>query len=65
MVRNFATITSSYYRLIGLPEWTFGFFGALVGLAGFVVPAIAAKLNKRFGTLANLGFAAGLALIEA
>lgn len=63
VVRNFATITSSYYRLIGLPEWTFGFFGALVGLAGFVVPAIAAKLNKRFGTLANLGFAAGLALI--
>ncbi|QTN30848.1 MFS transporter [Akkermansiaceae bacterium] len=63
VVRNFATITSSYYRLIGLPEWTFGFLGALVGLAGFVVPSIAAELNKRFGTLANLGFAAALALI--
>jgi MFS family permease len=63
VVRNFATITSSYYRLIGLPEWTYGFYGAFIGLAGFVVPVIAAKLNKRFGTLANLGFAAGLALV--
>lgn len=62
VVRNFATITSSYYRLIGLPEWTYGFYGAFIGLAGFVVPAIAAKLNKRFGTLANLCIAAGLAL---
>lgn len=63
VVRNFATITSSYYRLIGLPEWVYGFLGALVGLVGFGVPAIAGRLNKRFGTLANLGFAAGLALI--
>jgi len=63
VVRNFATITSGYYRLISLPEWTYGFLGALVGLVGFVVPGIAARLNKRFGTLANLGFAAGLALI--
>lgn len=63
VVRNFATITSSYYRLIGLPEWVYGFLGALVGLLGFGVPAIAAKLNKRFSTLANLGFAACLALI--
>ena len=63
VVRNFATITSSYYRLIGLPEWVYGFLGALVGLVGFGVPAIAGRLNKRFSTLANLGFAAGLALI--
>lgn len=63
VVRNFATITSSYYRLIGLPEWSYGFYGAFIGLAGFVVPAIAAQLNKRFGTLANLGIAAGIALV--
>lgn len=62
-VRNFATINSSYYRLVGIPEWTFGFIGAGIGLLGYLVPAIAARLNKRFGTLANLGFAACLALI--
>lgn len=63
VVRNFATINSSYYRLIELPEWSFGFIGAALGLLGYVVPTIAAKLNKRFGTLANFGIIACIALI--
>lgn len=63
IVRNFATINSSYYRLIDLPEWTYGFIGAGLGLLGWFVPAIATRLNKRFSTLGNLGIAAGLALI--
>lgn len=63
IVRNFATITSSYYRLIELPEWSFGFIGAAMGALGWFVPAIAKNLNKRCGTLANLGIAAGLSLL--
>lgn len=63
VVRNFATLTSSYYRLIELPEWTYGFIGASLGLLGWFVPAIAAKLNSRFSTLTNLGIAAGIALL--
>jgi MFS family permease len=63
IVRNFATLTSSYYRLIELPEWSFGFIGAALGLLGWFVPAIAKKLNHRFSTLANLGIAAGVALL--
>ena len=63
VVRNFATLTSSYYRLIELPEWTYGFIGASLGLLGWFVPAIAARLNSRFSTLANLGIAAGIALL--
>lgn len=63
VVRNFATINSSYYRLIEMPEWSFGFIGAALGLLGYVVPTIAAKLNKRFGTLANFGIIAVIALI--
>ena len=62
IVRNFATINSSYYRLIELPEWTYGFIGAALGLLGWFVPAIAAKLNTRFSTLTNLGIAAAVAL---
>lgn len=62
VVRNFATITSSYYRLIELPEWSFGFIGAVVGIGGYAVPAIASRLNKRYSTLANLGIAAVLGL---
>ena len=63
IVRNFATITSSYYRLIELPEWTFGFIGASLGVVGWFVPAIAKNLNTRFGTLTNLGIAAGVSLL--
>lgn len=62
VVRNFATITSSYYRLIELPEWSFGFIGAAVGIGGYAVPAIASRLNKRYSTLVNLGIAAALGL---
>lgn len=61
-VRNFATITSTYYRLIHLPEWSFGFIGAGIGVLGWFVPAIARQLNARFGTLANLAIAAAIAL---
>ncbi len=63
IVRNFATISSSYFRLIDLPAWTYGFLGALLGLAGWFVPGIALKLNNRFGMLANLGFIAAACLI--
>jgi len=63
IVRNFATITSSYYRLIGLPEWSYGIIGASLGALGWFVPALAAKANQRFSTLANLGIAALLACI--
>lgn len=63
IVRNFATINSSYYRLIGLPEWVYGFIGASIGLLGWFVPSVAKNLNHRFGTLANLGIAAVVALI--
>jgi MFS family permease len=63
IVRNFATINSSYYRLIELPEWTYGFIGATLGLLGWFVPGIATRLNKRFSTLTNLGIAAGVALV--
>jgi len=63
VVRNFATINSSYYRLINLPEWTYGFIGAAIGVGGYLVPAIALRLNRRFSTLANLALVALFALI--
>lgn len=54
IVRNFATINSSYYRLIELPEWTFGFLGALFGVMGLFIPSLAKYLNNRFSLFANL-----------
>lgn len=63
IVRNLATINSSYYVLIKLPEWTFGFIGAATGLLGWFVPTIAKKLNERFSTLVNLGIGAAVTLV--
>ena len=54
ITRNFATITSSYYRLIELPEWSFGLLGAAMGVLGWFVPGIAKYLNARFSLLSNL-----------
>lgn len=63
IVRNFATINSSYYRLIDLPEWSYGFLGALLGLFGWFVPGIAKRLNARFSMLSNLGIVALVTII--
>jgi MFS family permease len=63
IVRNFATINSSYYRLIDLPEWSYGFLGAALGVLGLFVPSIAKRLNTRFSMLANLGLVAVASLI--
>lgn len=63
IVRNFATINSSYFRLINLPEWTYGFLGAAFGIVSWFVPSIAKYLNNRFSMLTNFGLIAVAALI--
>lgn len=62
VARNFATITSEYYRLIQIPEWSFGLLGALSGVVGFFIPTVARRLNARFSPLGVLGIAAVLAI---
>jgi len=63
VARNFATVNSEYFRLIGIPEWAFGFIGATTGMLNFFVPEIARKLNARFPPLGVLGIAGGLAVV--
>lgn len=62
VARNFATVNSEYFRLIGIPEWAFGFIGAATGLLNFFIPEIARRLNARFSPLGVLGIAAVLAV---
>lgn len=64
VARNFATITSEYYRLIRIPEWSFGLLGALSGAIGFFVPTLARYLNVRFSPLGVLGIAAGVTILS-
>ncbi len=63
IIRNFATIDSSYFRIIHLPDWSFGLIGAMIGGLGWIVPTLAKDLNRRFSTLANLAIAAGFTVI--
>lgn len=54
VVRNMATIQSEYFRLIQIPEWSFGVIGAITGGLMLFVPAIAKRLNRKFDTPGNL-----------
>lgn len=62
-VRNFATLTSEYYRLIRIPDRWFGFIGSLIAVVGWFVPVIAKRVNQQtssLGALALAGMVAGL-----
>lgn len=54
VARNQATLNSLYYRLIGLPDWVFGFMGSAIAICNWFVPSLAARANRRFSTLGSL-----------
>ncbi|GAB4337706.1 MAG: MFS transporter [Desulfobulbaceae bacterium] len=54
-LRMIVTMTSQYFRLIGLPEAVFGLIGSGIGLLGLVVPRIARAMVRRFTPAWNLG----------
>jgi MFS family permease len=47
VARLFITLTSSYYRMIGIPAALFGVIGAAFGALGFVSPALAQLVLRR------------------
>ena len=53
VVRNFATINSEYYRLIGIPTFTFGFIAAGAAFLGVYTPRVSRHLVRRFPPLTN------------
>jgi MFS family permease len=65
VTRNFATLVSEYYRLIGIPGWAFGVIGSVVAVGNWFIPAIAVRINRRhspFGALVIGGVAAAAGL---
>ncbi len=54
VLRMLVTMTSQYYRLIDLPEASFGLIGSGVAMLGLVVPRIAREMVARFRPISNV-----------
>lgn len=54
-LRMIVTMTSQYYRLISLPDASFGLIGSGIGLLGLVIPRIARSMTTHWTPTRNLG----------
>lgn len=62
-IRMFLTVNSNYYRLIGLPEASFGVVASGFAIIGFFVPMVSRWLVARLSMTANFYLTAGLAAL--
>ena len=63
VTRLFLTFSSSYFRLIHLPEASFGLVGALFGGLGIVVAPVARRMVTRFSLAGNYAILGGVVLL--
>ena len=56
VLRMLVTLTSEYYRLIGLPEASFGLIGSAVAVVGLFVPRLGRWMVERFSPAKNVIF---------
>jgi len=54
ILRVIVTMTSQYYRLIDLPEASFGLIGSAIALLGLIIPKIAEYMVSRFSPTQNM-----------
>ena len=54
ILRLIVTLTSQYFRLIDLPEASFGLIGAAMSLLGLVAPRVAEKMVEVFSPTTNV-----------
>jgi len=62
-IRMVGTLNSQYYRLIDLPEASFGLIGSGFAMLGLVIPWLAYKLVIRYSPAYNLGVMAIVSII--
>lgn len=60
IIRMMMTLNSQYYRLINLPEASFGLIGSALAMLGLFIPRMALKLTKRHSPTFNLTMMAAL-----
>jgi MFS family permease len=63
IIRMVITLTSQYYRVIALPEATYGVIGAGLALLGLVIPRIARYMSRQKTPFYNLMVMTALTLI--
>lgn len=54
VMRMIVTMTSQYFRLIGLPEASFGIIGSAVALLGLVTPKVAEYMAENYTAATNM-----------
>ena len=64
VLRMLVTMTSQYYRIIDLPEASFGLIGSAIAMIGLVVPRIARAMVEHFKPISNLCWVIGLAMLS-
>jgi MFS family permease len=62
-IRMLITLNSQYYRLIELPEATFGLVGSGLAILGLIVPRMARGMVQKHSPRFNLGVMTALTLI--
>jgi hypothetical protein len=63
VIRMMVTLTSQYFRLIDLPEASFGLIGSGLAVLGLFIPRVALKLVERHSPKFNLGIVTGMTLL--
>lgn len=64
ILRMLVTMTSQYYRIIDLPDASFGLIGSAIAMLGLVVPRIARAMVEHFRPIVNLCWIIALAMIS-
>jgi Major Facilitator Superfamily len=63
VLRMIVTMTSQYFRLIDLPEASFGLIGSAIALLGLVTPKLAEWMVKKNSPVGNAGWVSGISLL--
>lgn len=56
ILRMVITMTSQYFRLINLPEASYGFIGAAMAMLGLFIPKVAEKMVLRYSPAQNMAW---------